>query len=102
MFSLYIPENGAVIQLRCSTTKSYALNVMLINVGAPERRVEVLRKEPLLDSGHYRYGFVVTVEKFVPEGYYTIVASTFDPPQIGAFAIQVFSSVHLNVTQIID
>ena len=100
MFALRVPEKGASVQLRCSTMKSYAVNVMLVGVDSYGRRVERLTKEPLLDSGHYRFGFVVAEKKLVRPGNYTIIASTFNAQQTGAFCLQVFSSARLTVEAI--
>lgn len=100
MFFLRVPGSGTLIQLRCSTTKSYAVNIMLIEVDAFGCRVKRLTKKPFVDSGDYRHGFVVTESKMVPEGNYTVVVSTFDPPQVGPFSFQVFSSVPLDEPQI--
>jgi calpain-7 len=92
MWAVGVPEEGAHLQIRCSADKTFAINIMLISVSRYGERITRVSTEPQVDSGPYKHGFVVVDEKKVPGGYYTMVISTFNPQQIGAFHIKVLSS----------
>lgn len=47
----------------------------------------------MLDSGNYRHGFAVTERKKIPAGLYSLIVSTFNPGQVGVFAVKVASSL---------
>ena len=53
--------------------------------------------KPVLDSGNYRYGFVVTDRGEVLAGTYLLIVSTFDPGQLGVFNVKVCSSVKVKI-----
>lgn len=92
MFAVRVPEAGAHLQLRCSTDKTFATNIMLVPVNRLGERVKQLTTEPQIDSGPYKHGFVVVDATRVPAGNYTLIVSTFIPQQLGTFHLQVLSS----------
>jgi hypothetical protein len=57
------------------------------------RRLTRGRGKPVLDSGNYRHGFAVTERKKIPAGLYSLIVSTFNPGQVGVFAVKVASSL---------
>lgn len=75
---------------------------MLIDVsnfgGADIRRHSQVSGKPVLDSGNYRHGFVVTPRKLLRAGTYTLVASTYHHGKQGSFAIKIASSQHSALT----
>lgn len=99
MFAIQIPTEGCLVQLRCTATRSSAVNVMMVKVGKLGEKLNKLKQEPILDSGDYRFGFVITGKTQVPSGSYTLVASTFHSGENGSFQIQLFSSIKLNGIQ---
>ena len=92
MWALRVPDEGVSMQIRCSSVKSFAVNIMLVAVDTHGTRVKWITGEPVLDSGDYRHGFTVTERKKVPGGLYTLVASTFEPGQVGAFRVIIYAS----------
>lgn len=100
MWAVSVPEEGCYVQIRCSATKTFAINVMLVGVQTKGTRVQWITTEPIVDTGNYRHGFVATATKKVPKGFYTMIASTFNVDQIGAFRLKVSSSVKLSINMI--
>jgi hypothetical protein len=101
MFAIGVPEGGAIVQLKISTAKTVAVNAMLVPVSSYGDRVERAKGEPVLDSGKYRHGFVVTKRRTVNAGSYVLIVSRFtrnDPATV--FNLQVSSSIRLKVEQI--
>eukprot|EP00567_Pseudictyota_dubia_P006409 CAMPEP_0197438408 /NCGR_PEP_ID=MMETSP1175-20131217/5418_1 /TAXON_ID=1003142 /ORGANISM="Triceratium dubium, Strain CCMP147" /LENGTH=899 /DNA_ID=CAMNT_0042968133 /DNA_START=47 /DNA_END=2743 /DNA_ORIENTATION=- len=96
MWSLVVPAEGAFVQTRCSSVKTFAINVLLIEVDSPGKRIHSIDRKPVIDTGDYRHGFVATNAIWVPGGKYTLVASTFHRGQTGRFQIELKSSVKLN------
>lgn len=96
MYVLNLTEE-ATMQLRCSTVKTYAVNVMLVSLPSGNysdyRRMARSRGKPVLDSGNYRHGFSVTQRKKIGPGVYVIVVSTYKRKQEGSFSVKVASSV---------
>lgn len=100
MWAVLVPRGGACVQIRCSAVKSFAVNVMLVQVDCYGKRVKWIHETPCINSGDYRHGFVATERKQVPEGSYTLICSTFHPGQTGKFQLKVNSSRPLNVEPI--
>lgn len=70
-----------------------SLHVKLAILGSDGRRITRLRpRDVIAHSGDYRRGSAV-IEKVLPRGRYTIIASTFDPGQQAKFTIDFHSSV---------
>jgi len=92
MWAVRVPEGGAHLQIRCSTEKTIAANIMLVAMSYYGERVHQLLTEPQVDSGPYKYGFVVVDATKVPSGNYTMVVSTFTSQQVGDFHIKMMSS----------
>ena len=91
--------------------KSLAVNVVLVHTGFTNnsgisglqmrgKRVHHLYEEPLVDSGDYRYGFVVTERVLLPPGSYTIVVSTFEVGDVGSFILHVMSDNQVDIDAI--
>lgn len=100
MYAVEVQNGGVTIQLRCSASKTIAVNTMLIPVDKYGARVNRLKAEPPVDSGNYRHGFVVTEKIKIPAGYYTIIVSSYNDGQIGPFCLKVCSSVALRIAPI--
>jgi calpain-7 len=100
MWAVQVPDEGASIQMRVNTLKSYAVNAMLVSVEIYGQRVKQLTREPSLDSGDYRNGFTITEKRKVPGGMYTIIVSTFTPGQVGKFKLSIASSSKLRIENI--
>lgn len=99
MWAVHVPDEGAYIQMRVNTVKSFAVNVMLVSVEERGQRVKQITREPMLDSGDYRHGFTITSteRRKVPGGEYTIIVSTYTPGQVGKFRLSISSSSKLKI-----
>lgn len=95
MWAIQVPEGGAEVQIRCSAVKTFAVNVLLVPVQTFGQRIGWAFAQPLVDSGNYRHGFVVTKRKLIPAGFYTLAVSTFNVGQQGSFKLQIGSSSKL-------
>jgi hypothetical protein len=95
MWGIHVPEGGAVVQIRCSAVKTFAVNVLMVPVQSFGQRIGIAFAQPVVDSGNYRHGFVVTKRKQIPAGFYTLAVSTFSVGQQGSFKVQIGSSVKL-------
>ena len=74
------------------------LPVQETNSTVRDYRVAAKRSgKPVLDSGNYRYGFVVTERGLISAGTYLLIVSTFDPGQLGVFKVKVCSSVKFTI-----
>jgi len=106
MFAITLSEETK-IQMRCTTVKAFAVNIMLISI--PEIKTKVKRNfresvqisnKPILDSGNYRHGFTITEKKLINSGTYVLIASTYHGGQLGEFVVTVDSSVDIIVNPI--
>jgi hypothetical protein len=95
MWAIQVPESGAVVQIRCSAVKTFAVNVLLVPVQSFGQRIGMAFSQPVVDSGNYRHGFVVTKRKQIPAGFYTLTVSTFNVGQQGSFRLLIGSSSKL-------
>jgi hypothetical protein len=64
------------------------------------RQLAKTHGRPILDSGNYRHGFVVSERKQIPAGEYTLIVSSFHPGQVGAFHVNICSSVQVKIDEI--
>ncbi|CAJ1966829.1 unnamed protein product [Cylindrotheca closterium] len=98
-------SQDSTLQLRCSTMKGFAVNVMLIRVQKTGnndfRQASMKYGKIALDSGNYRHGFAVTNRAKVAAGTYTIVVSTFNPGQVGPFSVRIASSTALQIKELV-
>ena len=102
MFAVTIRGNKTILQLRCSTAKTVAVNIMMLAVptGTPLSKYRnAANGKPILDSGNYRHGFVVTEPKIVHEGTYVVIVSNWSS-QGGEFTLCVGSSTE-NIGEVI-
>lgn len=88
--------------------KSLAVNIVLVHTGSAnnsgisglqrrDKRVHHLYEAPLVDSGDYRYGFVVTKRVLLQPGSYTIVVSTYEVGKEGPFILHVMSENQVDI-----
>lgn len=102
MWSFQVPEGGVSIQLRCTTQKSCAANIMIVATHRPGQRILRLNQEPIVDSGNYRHAFVVTEPSRLPMGHYTIIASIFDEGKTGTFFLDILSSARIQLRPVAE
>lgn len=93
-------RRGSFMLLTCTAPKATAVNVMLIPVDRPGKRVRRVEQEPVIDTGDYRHGFVASGLHFVPDGHYTLVVSSYYPGHVGTFALKMLSTSKLRATPI--
>lgn len=90
-FSVSIPVASS-LQLKVSTATTVAANAMLVPVRAYGDGVDWALGEPVMDSGKYRHGFVVTEKATIKPGSYALIVSNFHAGQTGLFDLKVSSS----------
>merc|ERR1712228_835471 len=74
MWLIKIPKRGAHIMLKCTSHKKVAVNVMLLHGAKSRKDLFPLRIDAIkLESGDYRFGFVITSLSFIEGGQYTLV-----------------------------
>lgn len=81
-----------MLQVQVSTTTTTAVNALLVPVRSDGDRITQAIGEPVIDTGKYRHGFVVSDRTVVPAGAYTLVVSNFHAGQTGFFDVQVSSN----------
>ena len=108
-WSIMVPPQGARMQVKCLAPKDLPISLILARSrpggsqnGDEQRivRMHHLYEEPVIDTGDYRYGFVVSEIIAVPCGIYTLVPNTFEPGQEGNFMLHVLSSKELRISEI--
>ena len=98
-WSVKIPADGIQMQIRCMAPKEIPINIILARA-RPGQRIHHLYENPILDTGDYRHGFAVSESIYIPPGFYTLVASTFAPGQVGKYLVHVFSSKEVSINEI--
>jgi len=102
MFSLWIPKGGATIELRVSCPRTSAVNVI---VGPVAKYGDDMRRstgKPVIDSGKYRYGFLVTDRVKLPAGPYSVLVTNFNAGVTGVFNLAISSSVRIKLEEIAE
>jgi hypothetical protein len=99
MFAVQIPKGGATIELRLATTKAAAINAILAPVSEFGERIDRNPGQPVVDTGNYRFGFVVA-RSVVKPGPYVLIVSSYSPGQQAVFQVKVFSSAKLKIKEI--
>lgn len=100
MFAINVPDGGAVVQLRVSTKKTAAVNVVLVPVDSFRQRADKAKGKPLIDTDKYKHGFVVSEKVKVKSGNYVLVVSNFQEGQTAPFVLRVCSSHMVKVEAI--
>lgn len=95
-FSVLV-EASCFVELRVSTSKTIASNILLIPVQCYGDKILQASSKPTLDSGRYRHGFTVAGPKLVKPGPYLLVVSCFHERQEGDFQVKVYSSRRLKI-----
>ena len=96
MYKITVPD-VCTMQIRCSTEKSIAANVMMLRLPSnPSSREGLMAAkqygEPILDSGNYRHGFAVTERSRILKGTYAVFVSTFHGGKVGKYNIDIAHS----------
>lgn len=91
-FAVKIPDGGSIVQLRVSTKRTMAVNVVLVQVDSFRQRVDHAKGSPVIDTDKYKHGFLVSTRTKVEAGSYVAVVSTFHPGQTAPFLLRVCSS----------
>jgi len=92
MFALNILTDRTVVELKVSTAKTIAMNIVALPVAMYGHRMEQATGSAVIDSGKYRHGFLVTERKALCAGAYVLMASSFTAGQIGSFQLKCCSS----------
>jgi len=100
MFAVSVPSNESFVQLKISSPRSVAVNVLLIPVASFGEGVDQATGQPVIDSGKYRHGFVATGREKVGAGNYVLVVSSYHAGQEAAFHLEVCTSVRIQIYQI--
>ena len=98
-YSVLIPydrsnsQKSSEIQLSISSTTTTAVNALLVPVRTSGDKFVKASGRPIIDTGNYRHGFVVSGRTFVPAGSYTLVVSNYHSGQTGFYTLKVSSNV---------
>ena len=87
-YSLELDRASDISILLESHSPSLPVHVNLVWAGGKIVR-NVMTRDIVVDSGEYKNGYALAETKDVPAGTYTIVSSTFEPGQAGAFKLSV-------------
>lgn len=98
-FAVYVPKDGAEIQVEVSTSQSSAVHVDMVPVSTFGDGMDRATGEYVIDSGNYRHGFLVTERERVAAGAYCLLISNFTPGMLGSFHVVVSSSVRIIVEE---
>jgi Calpain large subunit, domain III len=97
MFALWVPEDGTILQMAATTSTTSAVNIICFAVTNFGQGFDHSFGDPLLDSGNYRHGFVVTRRKKLNKGPYVIVVSNFHKDEVASFLLKIMSSIKVQV-----
>lgn len=98
-YSIYIPNNttkpqqSAMIQVSVSSTTTTAVNALLVPVRSYGEKHPKASGRPVIDTGNYRHGFVVSNRTAIPAGPYTLVVSNYHAGQTGFYTLKISSNV---------
>lgn len=100
MFAVAVPKDGAMMQLQVSTSRLSAVNVVLVPVSTYGQRADQATGPPVVDSGKYRHGFVMSERLKILGGAYAMLVTNFDKGKVDSFRLVVTSSVRVKVQEI--
>jgi len=101
-FAVTVPASSSptYLQIQASTSKTSALHLLMVPVA---RNGDGLRKatgEPIIDTGKYRHGFVVTDRTKIPSGKYALIVTNFHAGELANFRMVVMSNRKVKVDEI--
>jgi hypothetical protein len=104
-YYIFIPYSNinrtqpAEIQLSVSSSATTAVNALLFPVekGGGTDLIFATGSHPVIDTGNYRHGFVVSNRTTIPSGAYKLVVSNYHVGQVGFFTLTVSSNIK-NIT----
>ena len=110
-WSIRVPTRGVRIQVKCMAPKKIPVNIILARSNSNNgqqsdtndqmsQRIHRFYENPIIDTGKYRHGFVVSEIVPVPAGVYTLCASTYEVGQVGTFLLHIFSSNEVQISKI--
>jgi len=99
-FAVKVPDGGSIVQLRVSTKRTVAANIVLVPVESFRQRVESSKGKPAIDTDKYKHGFVVSERQRIEAGSYVLVVSNFQKGQTAPFVLRVSSSKKLQLEAI--
>ena len=100
MFPFKVPEGGSIVQFTVATASASAVNILCLPVLLYGDTIDKAIGEPVIDSGNYRHGFVVTKRTKLKAGAYTAVVSNFYNGEQAVFILNIFSSSKLQIKQL--
>lgn len=93
MVAINVPQSSGVTAEFClSVTKTVALNILLYKTQQYGDDLRGVQGKPVVDSGNYRHGFVVTGRQKIPAGSYVAVISSFDKNVSAPFSLDLYST----------
>ncbi|KAF9420194.1 calpain 7, partial [Entomortierella beljakovae] len=93
------PQTTTSVLFMLESPKDFASHVQLVN--SQGKRVScVWTKDIVAQSGEYRHGFCYCEAPDLRPGQYTVVVSTYEPNQVGAYKLTMQSHVELALTPI--
>jgi calpain-7 len=91
-FVLTLPSKTENIGLLLETPTLHAVHVKLVYSSKGERVAAVTTRDIVAESGEYKRSTALALATDVRAGKYTVVASTFEPGQLGKFTLTLLST----------
>ncbi|MDI1488449.1 MAG: cysteine protease [Ramalina farinacea] len=98
-YSLKLDRTSDVSILLESHSPSLPVHVNVVWAGGKIVR-NVMTRDIVVESGEYKNGYALAETKDVPAGIYTIVCSTFEQGQAGAFKLGVSATSHVMLKRV--
>ena len=87
------PQQSVEIQVSVASTTTTAINALLVPVRSYGEKFLNASGRPIIDTGNYRHGFVVSNRTSIPPGAYTLVVSNYHAGQTGFYTLNFLSNV---------
>ncbi|KAI9761733.1 MAG: transcription factor TFIIIC subunit tfc4 [Chaenotheca gracillima] len=98
-FSIHVPARTDLVLILETTNKNLSINVKLA-WGGGKRMTKVSTRDIVGQSGEYRPGCALAEMRAVEAGAYTVICSTFEAGQLGAFSLRASSMVECQLRPI--
>jgi hypothetical protein len=95
-----VPAGGATIQISVLTVRTCAVCFILVPVSSFGQALTKPIGRPIIDTGHYRHGFVASDRQHLAHGSYALLVTNFEAGKLAKFEARVMSSAKLKVVEI--
>ena len=88
------------MQIMVTTIRTCAVCFVVLPVPSYRQSASTAVGKPVIDTGKYRHGFVVSDLQHVAAGSYTLLVTNFTPGQTASFELKIRSSTTIKVEEI--